>query len=98
MICKTFRIEFKNPKKSKHFETLLKGFSAARLLDAKHADTDYWNKKALIFANEKIEMREMTNQELFNYLDSIEQVNYDATKQASIQRKLIVRLKKTTKT
>ena len=90
--------EFKNPKKSKHFETLLNGFSAARLLDAKHADTDYWNKKALIFANEKIEMKEMTNQELFNYLDSIEQVNFNTTKQASVQRKLIVRLKKTTKT
>ena len=39
----------------------------------------------------------MTNQQLCNYLDSIEQVNFDATKQASIQRKLIVKLKKTAK-
>jgi formate dehydrogenase major subunit len=89
--------EFKNPKKSRFFNTILEGFKTAGLLDDNHANAEYWHQKALALTKEKIEKKEMTNQQLCNYLDSIEQVNFDATKQASIQRKLIVKLKKTAK-
>lgn len=85
---------FNNPKNSKLFDQLLARFCEAGLLDAKHIDVNFWNKKALRFAKKKEVHQKMTNQELYDYLDSIEKVNFDTTKQASVQRKLITKLKK----
>ncbi|MDO9577714.1 MAG: FAD-dependent oxidoreductase [Candidatus Cloacimonadales bacterium] len=85
---------FKNPKNSDLFDNLLEKFHEVGLLEKKHANPFYWNKIALKFARQKIEKREMSNQELFDYLNSIENVKFDTTKQASVQRKLITKLKK----
>lgn len=86
--------EFKNPKKSRMFEELLSRFCAAGLLDAKHTAPEYWKKKALVFAKKRHSHKDMSNQELYDFLDTIENVNFDPTKQASVQRKLITKLKK----
>jgi hypothetical protein len=63
--------EFKNPKKSRFFNIILEGFKIAGLLDDNHANAEYWHQKALALTKEKIEKKEMTNQQLCNYLDSI---------------------------
>jgi formate dehydrogenase major subunit len=87
--------EYHNPKKSELFQDLLDQFYSFGLLEKEQADPKYWNKKALEFIGKKVERTEMTNQQLYDYLETIEKVNFDTTKQASVQRKLITKLKKT---
>ncbi len=86
--------EFKNPRKSDLFDKLLSRFCEAGLLDAKQANSEYWHKKAILFARKKEVRKNMSNQELYDYLDSIENVKFDIIKHSSIQRKLITKLKK----
>jgi formate dehydrogenase major subunit len=85
---------FKNPKNSDMFKKLLNKFYLVGLLEKKHTTASYWNRFALKLAKKIIKRKDMSNQELYDYLDSIENVNFDTTKQASIQRKLITKLKK----
>jgi formate dehydrogenase major subunit len=87
--------KFQNPKKSKLFDEIMDQFVTLGLLDSKHSSSKYWHKKALKFIKQKVEIHDMSNQELYDYLESIERVNFDTTKQASVQRKLIIKLKKT---
>ncbi|HPR18107.1 MAG TPA: FAD-dependent oxidoreductase [Candidatus Cloacimonadota bacterium] len=86
--------EFKNPKKSGLFDELLNDFQKAGLLDSKETESEYWHKKAVAVTKQKQTKKEMNNQELYDFLDSIETVNFDPTKQASVQRKLIIKMKK----
>jgi len=85
---------FNNPKNSIMFDDLLKKFQEVGLLDKKHAIPSYWHKFAQKLAHKKSTSKSMSNQELYDYLESIENVEFDATKQASVQRKLITKLKK----
>ena len=87
--------KFQNPKKSKLFDEILDQFSTLGLLNSQHSSSRYWHNKALKFIKQKVENHNMSNQELYDYLESIERVNFDTTKQASVQRKLITKLKKT---
>jgi len=87
--------EFHNPKKSELFNEILDNFMMMGFLEKEEASAKYWSKKAKAFNRKKIKRSAMNNQDLYDYLESIEHVNFDTIKQASVQRKLITKLKKT---
>ncbi|MCF7858408.1 MAG: FAD-dependent oxidoreductase [Candidatus Cloacimonetes bacterium] len=88
---------YKNPKNSKLHDQLLQIFYRAGLLTARNAKPAYWKKKAKTFLAEKTPVRTMTNQDLLDYLYTIEEMHFDKPKQASVQKKRITKLKKMAK-
>jgi len=88
---------YKNPKKSKLHNELLQTFKKAGLLTAQEATASFWTKKAKIFINKKRKTRFLSNQELLDYLYTIENIHFDKPKQASIQKKRITKLNKMAK-
>ena len=88
---------FKNPKQSSIHKELLQIFKKAGLLSTQEAKVSYWNKKAEIFLKKKMKTRNLSNQELIDYLYTVENMQFDAPKQASVQKKRIIKLKKMAK-
>ena len=88
---------FKNPKNSTIHKKLLQIFKKVGLLTAQEAKISFWNKKAEIFLSKKRKVRNLSNQELIDYLYTIENMQFDAPKQASVQKKRITKLKKMAK-
>ncbi|MDA3812949.1 MAG: FAD-dependent oxidoreductase [Candidatus Cloacimonetes bacterium] len=88
---------FKNPKKSTIHNQLLRIFKKAGLLTAQEAKISFWNIKAKALLEEKVKARTLSNQELIDYLYTIENMHFDEPKQASVQKKRITKLKKMAK-
>ena len=88
---------FKNPKNSTIHNKLLKTFKKAGLLTAQEAKISFWNKKAQMFLAKKMKIRNLSNQELLDFLYTVENMQFDAPKQASVQKKRIIKLKKMAK-
>ena len=89
--------KFKNPKNSTIHNKLLKIFKKAGLLTVQEAKISFWNKKAQMFLAKKEKIRNLSNQELLDFLYTVEHMQFDAPKQASIQKKRITKLKKMAK-
>lgn len=87
-------IKFKNPKNTKLFDDLLRALYKAGLLEKKHINTKHWNKKAENFANKKVEKVDMSRNQLFDYLNSIQEIHLKKVQQASVQKRFISKLKK----
>jgi len=90
-------IKFENPKDSNIHNELLQIFKNAGILTAKEAKPAYWNKEAEKFLKNQNAPIQYTNQELIDYLYSVENMHFDAPKQSSVQKKRIVKLKKMAK-
>ena len=88
---------FKNPKKSTIHNELLKTLKKAGLLTAQEAKVSFWNKKAKIFLAKKMKVRNLSNQELLDFLYTVDNIHFDAPKQASVQKKRITKLIKMAK-
>ncbi len=88
---------YKNPKNSKLHNELLQTFKKAGLLTSQEATVSFWTKKAKAFINRKSKTRILSNQELLDYLYTIENIHFDKPKQASIQKKRITKLYKMAK-
>ncbi len=88
---------YKNPKKSKLHNELLQTFKKAGMLTSQEATVSFWTKKAKAFINRKSKTRILSNQELLDYLYTIENIHFDKPKQASIQKKRITKLCKMAK-
>ncbi len=88
---------FKNPKKSTIHNELLQIFKKAGFLTEQEAKILFWNKQAKEFLKKKEKTRILSNQELIDYLYTIENMHFDAPKQASVQKKLITKLYKMAK-
>ncbi len=85
---------YKNPKNSTIHKELLQIFKKVGLLTAQEAKVSYWNKKAELFLTKKMKTRNLSNQDLIDYLYTVENMQFDAPKQASVQKKRIIKLKK----
>ena len=88
---------FKNPKNSTIHNDLLQIFKKAGLLTVQEANVSFWNNKAKEFLSKKVKTRILSNQELLDYIYTIEDMHFDTPKQASIQKKRIIKLKKMAK-
>jgi hypothetical protein len=88
---------FKNPKNSTIHNELLKIFKKAGLLTAQEAKISFWNKKAEAFLAKETKVRNLSNQDLLDFLYTVEKMHFDAHKQASVQKKRITKLKKMAK-
>ena len=88
---------FKNPKNSIIHNELLQIFKKAGLLTIQEAKISFWNKKAKTILEKKEKVRNLSNQELIDYLYTIENMQFDEPKQASVQKKRITKLKKMAK-
>ena len=85
--------EFKNPQNTEMFADMLITLKNAGLLE--DADEDIWFEKAK--NTSVLKSTEMSKDELINYLNSIENLQTEKFKKATIQRKLIADLKESTK-
>ncbi|MBT5420568.1 MAG: FAD-dependent oxidoreductase [Candidatus Cloacimonetes bacterium] len=88
---------FKNPKNSTIHNEFLKTFKKAGLLSVQEAKASFWNKKAEKLLAKKTKVRNLSNQELLDFLYTVENMHFDAPKQASVQKKRITKLKKMAK-
>ncbi|MDP8203342.1 MAG: FAD-dependent oxidoreductase [Candidatus Tenebribacter mawsonii] len=88
---------FRNPKNSTIHNKLLKTFKKAGILTAQEAKVSYWIKKAEKILAKKTKKRILSNQELLDFLYTVENMHFDAPKQASVQKKRITKLKKKAK-
>jgi formate dehydrogenase major subunit len=85
---------FENPRNSRLLNILLENFCNSGMIDKKMTSPEFWNKKALLATKEASKIQHLSNQELYDFLDTVENVNLETTKTASVQRKLITKLKK----
>jgi len=67
------------------------------LLTAQEAKVSFWNKKAKKLLAKKSKIRNLSNQELLDFLYTVENMHFDAPKQSSVQKKRITKLKKMAK-
>ena len=88
---------FKNPKNSTIHNDLLKIFKKAGLLTAQEAKISFWNKKTEAFLAKETKIRNLSNQDLLDFLYTVEKMHFDAHKQASVQKKRITKLNKMAK-
>lgn len=88
---------FKNPKKSTIHSELLNTFKKAGLLTAKESKVSYWNKKAEKFLKTQNPKKHFTNQELLDFLYTVENMHFEVPNQSSVQKKRITKLKKMAK-
>jgi formate dehydrogenase major subunit len=89
--------EFHNPRKSDLFDQVLITMRNFGFLSEEEAVPQYWEAKAQEFLEKEIEYEEMTDDQLLDYLNSVERVEFDKPKQNSVQKKLISKLKKKAK-
>ncbi len=88
---------FKNPKKSQLFVKQLKMLNEAGMLENDQINPEYWNRLAQKKLSEQKEKVDMTIPQLFDFLNSIQQIHLKKQVQPSVQKKLIAKLKKQTR-
>lgn len=89
--------EFHNPRKSDLFDQVLISFRDYGFLTEEEAVPAYWEAKAQEFLETPVKSSEMTDEQLIDFLNMVEKVDFDKPKQNSAQKKLISKLKKLNK-
>ena len=77
---------FRNPKKSDIFAQLLKGLQELDLITKKQADPAFWTKAVKKELNKPVEKKEMNDQQLLDYLYTLENVKYNIPKLHNVQK------------
>ncbi|MFO7895943.1 MAG: 4Fe-4S binding protein, partial [Candidatus Cloacimonadales bacterium] len=86
--------EYKNPKQTPMLQNMLNRLVEMEMLELEQASVEYWKGKVAEVLAQPIKRREMTTDELYDYLCSIEKIQFDAPKQHSVQKHLILQLKR----
>ncbi|RLC51281.1 MAG: hypothetical protein DRZ79_03035, partial [Candidatus Cloacimonadota bacterium] len=85
---------FHNPKKSFIWENLLNTFAQAKLLTKAQISPKYWQERAKsVITEKKTENKPMNDEQLLDFLYTIENVGYKVPVFHSIQKNLIAKLK-----
>ncbi|MBN1327494.1 MAG: FAD-dependent oxidoreductase [Candidatus Cloacimonetes bacterium] len=87
-------LEFKNPKKSDRFQKYLNNLLEMDLIKPEQVKPEYWQEKVKEFFSKPRSKKPMTDQQLFDYLNAIENVKFDVHKQNNLQKKRIEQLRK----
>ncbi len=87
--------KFINPKQTVMLQNILNWFVEMDMLDAKKANIEYWKNRVNDLLSKPINRKEMSTDELYEFLCSIEKVQLDAPKQHSVQKHLILQLQRT---
>jgi len=86
---------FRNPKQTPMLQNLLNRLAELNMLDIKQASVEYWKNEVKHILDKPIERVEMTTDELYDFLCTIDKIQLDAPKQHSVQKHLILQLKRT---
>ncbi len=85
---------FKNPKKSDMFAKLLQGLYELDLIDKKQTDPSYWIKEVKKELKKETETKIMTDQQLLDYLYTLENLKFNIPKLHSVQKIKLEAMKK----
>ncbi|MBN2460594.1 MAG: FAD-dependent oxidoreductase [Candidatus Cloacimonetes bacterium] len=90
-------IYFHNPKKSILFQELLSLFLELGLITPSQANPSYWLQKTREILSAPYHKKEMNDQQLYEYLNSVEDISFQIPKITCIEKKRVDALKKLTK-
>jgi hypothetical protein len=77
---------YKNPKKSNIFSKLLNGLYELDLISKKQADPKYWINEVKKELKNPVVKKEMSDQQLLDYLYTLENVKYNIPKLHNVQK------------
>ena len=85
---------FENPKNSDMLQTLMDRLVEMEMLSPEQATVEYWLEQVKEVLNKPIKRKKLTTDELYDFLCSVEKVQFDASKKHSVQKHLILQLKR----